>query len=410
MNSGFMKALPENNMLHSRRDFLRNLLLAGTGSSMLPLLNACDSNGGFKDSLGILFGLQSADENGVKLPLGFQSRIVARSGAVLGKSAYRWHDAPDGGACFPLEKGGWIYVSNSELESGLGGAGAIKFDARGNIKDAYPILTGTTRNCAGGATPWKTWLSCEESGDFGRVFECDPFGINPPLERPALGRFNHEAVAVNPESQFLYLTEDLPDGGFYRFKPENLDEHGFADLSSGKLQIAEMIFKNGAYYLRWHDLPDPLATEIPTRQQIPDVTTFNGGEGIVCYENIIYFSTKGDNKIWAYDTGDHLIMAIYDASDYEAATLSGVDNMAVSATGNLIVAEDGGNLQIVLVSPQGDIKVLLQLEGHNNSEITGPALSPDGTRLYFSSQRGRSGLNEDGITFEIRLLSDEVIC
>ena len=81
--------------------------------------------------------------------------------------------------------------------------------------------------------------------------------------------------------------------------------------------------------------------------------------------------------------------------------LTGVDDIISNATGELLVAEDGGDLQIVIITKSGETKPLLQLVGHDRSEITGPAFSPDGSRLYFSSQRGKTGLSEDGITFEI---------
>ena len=135
------------------------------------------------------------DNNGVRLLPGVSSRIVAESSvSPVGGCEYVWHAAPDGGACFSDEEGGWIYVSNSELEHN-GGAGALRFDASGKLIDGYPILHGTRRNCAGGATPWNTWLSCVEI-DSGRVWECDPRGIKAAVVRPALGVFKHEAVAV----------------------------------------------------------------------------------------------------------------------------------------------------------------------------------------------------------------------
>jgi secreted PhoX family phosphatase len=102
--------------------------------------------------------LGGPDANGVALPSGFTARLLATTGEPVGRTGYNWHGAPDGGACFAAA-GGWVYVSNSELSGTRGGAGALKFDAHGNLSAAYAILAGTKWNCAGGATPWDTWLS-----------------------------------------------------------------------------------------------------------------------------------------------------------------------------------------------------------------------------------------------------------
>lgn len=347
-------------------------------------------------SLSSLGKLQPADQNDLRLPVGFTSRIVANSGQSL--FGYNWHAAPDGGATFATSDGGWIYVSNSELDDQTGGAGALRFSPLGEIVDAYSILDRTNRNCAGGRTPWKTWLSCEEI-DKGQVWECDPFGQKTAQARSALGLFRHEAVAVDNKKKQFYLTEDETDGCLYRYTAQSFDTLGNPNFNSGILEVAEVI--NGQVgAVRWHPLPDPLAVSLPTRKQIPNCTPFNGGEGIWYYQNIVYFSTKGDNRVWAYNVQDSSLAIIYDAALFLKPVLTGVDNITGNAVGELLVAEDKGNMQIVALTLDKIVPVV-KVANQSNSEITGLAFSPDGSRLYFSSQRGKTGNSGDGITFEV---------
>ena len=167
--------------------------------------------------------VRSVDANGLQLPLGFTSRIVARSNVLVSGTKYKWHRAPDGGRVFAVPDG-WVYVSNCELPSGAGGVGMIRFNQSGAITDARRILNGTNRNCSGGHTPWGTWLSCEETDD-GRVWEVDPLGIRAAVTHLGMGRFNHEGAAVDAAKGTVYLTEDALSGLFYRYRyaqPENL--------------------------------------------------------------------------------------------------------------------------------------------------------------------------------------------
>lgn len=344
------------------------------------------------------FRLGQPDQNGVRLPRGFSSRVVARSSQpVVASSDYHWHAAPDGGACFPAADGGWIYVSNSEMKQGKGGAGAIVFDANGTITDAYPVLQGTHNNCAGGATPWNSWLSCEEV-DAGRVWECDPAGKKQAVVRPALGIFKHEAAAVDPENRQLYMTEDQPDGCLYRYTPLTSNNYNY-NLVQGRLEVAVVDDITG--FVDWVEVPDPSARKKPTRYQVAAATHFDGGEGIAWDNDKIYFTTKGDNRVWEYSITSGSLDVIYDAADHATPVLTGVDNVTVSQSGDIYIAEDGGDLQIVALDSWGKLFPVMQLVGHTRSEIAGPAFSPDGKRLYFSSQRGSEGRSESGITYEI---------
>lgn len=342
--------------------------------------------------------LQAADINDVHLPAGYRSRIVARSSEpVIDGQGYLWHAAPDGGACFSKDDGGWIYVSNSEVQPN-GGAGAIVFDANGDVTDAYSILENTRINCAGGATPWGSWLSCEEVDD-GRVWECALDGQTKALVRPALGVFKHEAVTVDEVRHHLYLTEDQRDGCLYRFTADKLTAEGFPDIAAGRLEVA--VRQAGGNTLDWVMVPDPQAQQQETRYQVASALNFNGGEGITYFDGRIIFTTKGDNRVWSYHATSQLLEIVYDAADTVTPILTGVDNVTVSQSGDIYVAEDGGDLQIVVIDNQGGLYPIAQLEGHDQSEITGVAFSPDYKRLYFSSQRGVSGRSENGVTYEI---------
>jgi secreted PhoX family phosphatase len=339
--------------------------------------------------------LQPADANGVLLPSGFTSRIVARSGQQVASTGYTWHSAPDGGAVF-ADGTGWIYVSNSEIDPG-GGASAIKFSSAGAITAAYRILGNTRQNCAGGAMPWKKWLSCEEV-DRGFVYECDPLGpASAAIQRPAMGRFKHEATAADPVRKAIYLTEDVTDGCLYRFVPTT-----WGNLASGTLQVLRAGTATSGSFT-WATVPDPDGSPTATRNQVSGAKRFNGGEGLHYANDTAWFTTKGDNRVWQLNLANSTYELAYDDSLVSPGTapLSGVDNVTGTASGDLYVAEDGGNMEICIITPNDIVAPFLRLSGQSASEITGPAFTPAGNRLYFSSQRGTSGSSSGGITYEV---------
>ncbi|WP_381798699.1 alkaline phosphatase PhoX [Streptomyces niveus] len=378
-----------------RRNFLRGAIVTGSAAALGGTLwRGAAYADPAQPGAGPYGALGSADANNIRLPAGFTSRVVARSGQTVPGTSYTWHNAPDGGACY-ADGSGWIYVSNSEINPS-GGAGALRFSSAGAITGAYRILSGTRQNCAGGSTPWNTWLSCEEV-DRGYVYETDPWGVDAAVRRDAMGRFKHEAAAADPVRRVIYLTEDETNGCFYRFTPTT-----WGDLSSGTLQVLRASTATSGSFT-WATVPDPDGTPTVTRDQVSGAKRFNGGEGCYYADGSVWFTTKGDNRVWRVDPAASTYELTYDDSLVTGggAPLTGVDNVTGSSSGDLFVAEDGGNLEICVITPDDVVAPFLRVGGQSGSEITGPAFSPDGSRLYFSSQRGTSGSSSGGITYEV---------
>jgi secreted PhoX family phosphatase len=283
-------------------------------------------------------------------------------------------------AAFPERGGDYVLVSNSETLQG--GASALRFGPGGEVRDAYRILSGTTQNCSGGGTPWGTWLSCEEIED-GRVWECDPSGRRRAVPRPAMGIFKHEAAAVDGRGRRVYLTEDLIDGGLYRFTPRR-----WPDLSAGLLEIARVGRGGG---VEWVEVPDRSAARQPTRGQVPGSTRFKRGEGMWFDAGTLYVATTADDRVHAYDTGGERIRVIYDGLASRSAPLLRVDQITGSRPGEVFVCEDiaTAEIDIGVISPDGSVARFLSVTGpqHRGSELTGVTFDPSGSRMYFSSQR-----------------------
>ena len=139
-------------------------------------------------------------------------------------------------------------------------------------------------------------------------------------------------------------------------------------------------------------MPTPVDT--PTRQQVPEMTRFNGGEGIWHDGGVLYFTTKGDKRVWAYNTNTTILEVLYDHAAAPDASLDAVDNITVSAAGEIFVCEDGGNMEIGLITPEREVSPFLRFagpahptEGEFKSEVCGVIFDPSGTRMYCTSQR-----------------------
>jgi len=367
----------------SRRKFLRmggkGLLVAGFAGS----LAACGRHS------------SPETETVIRVPKGFVPRIVARTGyRSSSKSSYLWHQSPAGGACFATGDHGWIYVSNCESGADYRNVSALRFDSNGVIIDSYPVLTGGREKRSGGPTPWGTWLACEEIPD-GQVWECDPFAVNPPKAFPGLGLFRHQSACVNPLTWQIYMTEDEDGGCLYRFTPQDALAVAAPDLELGILEVATEVGSR----VVWEPIPDPLAKTNPLRLQISGSTRFAGGGGIDLYDHFVRFSTKFDNHVWELDLSNKSLRTKYNLT----GQINDVDDLTHTASGNILVAEDGAYMRVLYLFADGSPALtLLQLPEHPHSEITGLAFEPSGTRLYFSSQRGNTGDDTNGITFELK--------
>jgi uncharacterized protein len=437
----------------SRRNLLRSLFF-GLGAASLPAWVIKEARAQTAGGLELVvpFGALGSQDFGpleekvvgddlttvnhqLYAPAGFDVRVVMRFGVnplTLDTSGTLGHTNPDGGAVFTTEDGGWIYTSNSEINPN-GSVSALRFASDGTLIDYYRICTGTRQNCAGGKTPWHTWITCEEVTG-GYAFECDPWGVEAPRRLDALGARNgREAVAIDPIHHVCYQTLDSSSGKFVRFvsDPSDLDT-----TASGVTRMRMAVGVSQRLYIpAYGSLPGFANAVVPNnatgsgqlRQARPiewledsgtNGTNFNGGEGIWYYEipeslrtiptagtvptrGVIFFASKGDNRIWALDLENNLIELIYDTHNNQAfpnlrntggtaSNFNQVDNVVVSPTGDVLVAEDGTAMRLAVMFNGQPAKLLMQIT-RGDSEIAGPAFTPDGARLYFSSQRGPGG-------------------
>jgi secreted PhoX family phosphatase len=384
--------------MYRRREFLRASVVGAGALAFGPAFWRSALAAPATPGAGPYGPLQPPDANGIMLPQGFTARPIAQGDTPVGGTTYTWHIFSDGQATFATDDGGWILVSNSEnppdvgaATPGTGGASAIRFGPDGSIRDAYRILSGTSVNCAGGATPWGTWLSCEEHGE-GQVWECDPTGQKAAVARPAMGVFEHEAVAVDPGGRRVYLSEDNGQGGFYRFTPAS-----YPDLSAGTLEVAQV---GADGFVNWLRVPDPSGADTPTRQQVEGMTRFSRGEGMWYDGGVVYLCTTNDNKVHAYDTVTGRIDLLYDGGAIQNPPLTNVDNITVSRSGDVFVCEDtfssdDPGLDIAIISREREVTRFLKVTGNQHtgaggdarSELCGVVFDPSGQRMYFASQR-----------------------
>lgn len=425
-------------MSFSRRKFFALAGASAAGTLMvspLEALYARKANGQSVFSGG--YGPLLPDPNGLlDLPEGFQYRAFSRTNDLMsdGNPVPSNHD---GMAAFPGPRNTVILVRNHELGTGFSGLRVQvpnPYDAiaRGGtttlvvgpnrqlIKD-FASLGGTIRNCAGGPTPWGSWITCEEDVTrptasngvtqlHGYNFEVPASATSPvnPVPLIAMGRFNHEAVAVDPKTGYVYQTEDRGDSLFYRFIPK---EPGKLQ-AGGTLQALRIVGRpkvntSNSGFVRgqklavdWVNIPEPNpTTEDNVRFQGYELgaATFARGEGIWYGNGEFYFCCTsggaiGRGQVWRYIPGEETLDLFVESTSREE--LDAPDNVVVAPFGDLILCEDGGGDNFLVgVTANGGIYQF----GRNalqSGEFAGACFSPDGRTLFVNIQ-------SPGITFAI---------
>lgn len=420
------------------------------------------------------YGPLARDPNGLlDLPEGFSYQVISQAGDTMDDGLF----VPgqfDGMGCFPLDGPRVALVRNHELKGSSGlhrnvGPGGLHQERIGLLdpakgydtyKDGRPLpggattlvydletrrmvrqylsLAGTSTNCAGGQTPWGSWLSCEETEEtsadadvtreHGYVFEvpADATGLVDPVPLKAMGRFAHEAVCVDPRTGILYLTEDKTDGLFYRFiptTPGRLVEGGRlqamafrdargSDSSNNETRLWSVGDWREVIWIDLEDVESP-AGDLRRRGHAAGATLVSRGEGVFWGDGELYLTaTSGGpiqrGQILRYvpsrdegrrdETRRPGRMQLFVESTDERAMNMG-DNIAVAPWGHLIVCEDNYSADlrnhVKGVTPDGKLYTIARNVFTGNSEFAGACFSPDGQVMFVNIQY-------PGVTFAIR--------
>tara|TARA_A100001391_G_scaffold83275_1_gene54459 strand:+ start:1039 stop:2367 length:1329 start_codon:yes stop_codon:yes gene_type:complete len=421
-----------------RRRFLGSTAAAFAGlfaASCAPAARMT-AGAGLAAGSGVVGPLQKDPAGVIDLPPGFSYRVVSRLGDTM-SDGFTVPDNADGMGCFDLGNGEIALVRNHELVpqhdgGGVmgpaydtvarsliplpGGTTTIVLDAATlAVKRQYRSLAGTIRNCAGGITPWGSWLSCEENThranvqinkDHGFVFEVPASspGLVDPVPLKAMGRFNHEAACIDPATGIAYLTEDRDDSLLYRFIPAHPGElarggtlqalviDGLADTRNWTTADIAVGVPTG---VRWITLDDVEAPEDDLRHRgaAMGATLFARGEGIWMGEGEMYFCcTSGgaakEGQIFRLKPALHgadMLELFYESDDI--AEYSFGDNLTVAPNGHLIVCEDQYtevvDNHLRGITPQGAAYDFGRLT--MQTELAGACFSPDGRTLFVNA-------------------------
>lgn len=330
---------------------------------------------------------------GLRLSKGLSAKIIAQAGKSVeyksperfrSSSQLKFHTNPDGAAVFPLNDGGWIYMSNAENEKAQGGVFGVEFDSHGRPRNYMSYLTGTTRNCSGGKTPWNTWVSCEEY-DGGLCWQVDPTGERKSVKTKLVeGPGSYESMAFDisdPNDPSFFVTEDHERGAIRRFKPvcNNLD------LSWNLLQVdgeIDYLQFTGRNTFQWTSSLDKGRNS--AQAFYPNV------EGISVNGRILSFVAKTQKEIFHLnlDNGTYTVESTERGLLLGGGSFSAEPDQIIQYGHVLYFTEDGGSTPGIYASDGVDYYTLFEADDKKFSgdETTGLAFSPDGTRLYVCIQ------------------------
>lgn len=455
----------------SRRQFLRTSAAYAAGfAGLRSLIHPADVLAGPGCmATGVGFGDLVPDPQGLlSLPVGFKYSVVSRTGDEMADGLLV-SAAPDGMATFAGPDGLTLLIRNHETKPGdagpfgennerlgrvagnriyddgagvtpgVGGTTTVVYDTRKQeVVRQFQSLLGSERNCAGGPTPWGSWITCEETVDrpgfldnpddtftvtksHGYNFEV-PATATPSLAEPIplidMGRMRHEAVAVHPASGVVYETEDVDDGAFYRFLPNQPGKlvaggklHALALKGRPSLDTrnwdSQEVNVGDQFPVEWIELDHPESPDDDLRYRAFDAgaARFARGEGIWWVAGkdeagAIYFAcTSGGVKrigqIWKYtpspaegqpaEASESGVLELF-LEPNDSRLIENADNLTAAPWGDLVVCEDrqGDVVRLVGVTPQGQCYTLAQ--NHVRGEFAGVTFSPDGTTLFVNLQ------------------------
>ena len=450
----------------SRRLLMRSAYAAAVSYTALPLIGAArayTANEGLK---------LVSDPNGLlDLPEGFSYTLIAEAGGVMSDGFFRpgrfdgmacfahpdsadkciltrnhenWPDSFDGGpfgddnALADRLSPAQLYDRLPDGRPFLGGVTTVIYDLKNKrVERDFLSLAGTTGNCAGGATPWGSWLSCEESAvtapgaaqkNHGFVFEV-PIAATEPVDAvplKAMGRLAHEAAAVDLDTDIVYLTEDSGEGLFYRFLPNkkrDLKKGGrlqalvirgwksadtrnwprdWGSTGAGGVSVGE------SHAVEWIDLADVESPDgdLAQRGHAAGAARFCRGEGVAYGKrdgeagSIFFNCTQGGaaraGQVWRYAPGPHegrrsekdapgALTLIYESPSADVVDMC--DNLAFSPWGDLILCEDGfGDQYLRGLTPAGRIYDFARNAHSGRAEFCGACFSPDGSVMFVNVQ------------------------